>query len=223
MTVGLPVVASGRGALPEVVGDAGILVDPEDVRALSKALEQVLSDVERRRGMSERGLVRAERSHGPECADALRRVSCGASAPEPDLKVPLRIGIDARELLGEVTGVGRYLGELLIRWTRRPDAETRRFILYSPGRCSFRCHPDVEPRVIPGGTGTWWEQTDASAGRSDGPARFFAPAYTAPLALGIPFAVTIHDVSFIAHPEWFRPRERWRRRFWRAGWPVGVR
>ena len=35
---------------------------------------------------------------------------------------PLTIGIDARELLGEPTGVGRYLGELLRRWVRRPDS-----------------------------------------------------------------------------------------------------
>ena len=61
MTVGLPVVASNRGALPEVVGEAGILVDPEDVRSLSAALEQVLSKPERRREMAERGLVQAER------------------------------------------------------------------------------------------------------------------------------------------------------------------
>ena len=61
MTVGLPVVASNRGALPEVVGEAGMLVDPEDVRSLSSALEQVLSDPARRRDMAERGLVQAER------------------------------------------------------------------------------------------------------------------------------------------------------------------
>ena len=41
---------------------------------------------------------------------------------------------------------------------------------------------------------------------------FFAGAYTAPLALGVPLAVTIHDVSFAAHPDWFRPREGARRR-----------
>jgi glycosyltransferase involved in cell wall biosynthesis len=41
---------------------------------------------------------------------------------------------------------------------------------------------------------------------------FFAGAYTAPLALGLPLAVTIHDVSFAAHPEWFTPREGARRR-----------
>lgn len=131
------------------------------------------------------------------------------------MKSPLRIGIDARELLGEVTGVGRYLGELLIRWTRRPDAETRRFILYSPGPLQLSLPSDtIEPRVIPGGTGTWWEQTALRrAVRTDRPDIFFAPAYTAPVGLGIPLAVTIHDVSFLAHPEWFRPRERWRRRF----------
>jgi glycosyltransferase involved in cell wall biosynthesis len=61
MTVGLPVVASNRGALPEVVQEAGILIDPEDVRSLSAALERVLSDSDRRRDMAERGLVQAQR------------------------------------------------------------------------------------------------------------------------------------------------------------------
>ena len=131
------------------------------------------------------------------------------------MKGPLRIGVDARELLGEVTGVGRYLGELLIRWTRRPDAAKRRFILYSPAPLQLSLPAEtVEPRVIPGGTGTWWEQTTLRRTvRTDRPDVFFAPAYSAPVGLGIPFAVTIHDVSFLAHPEWFRPRERWRRRF----------
>jgi glycosyltransferase involved in cell wall biosynthesis len=127
---------------------------------------------------------------------------------------PLRIGIDARELLGEVTGVGRYLGELITRWTRRSDAASRHFILYAPQPLELPLpKQSAETRVVPGGTGTWWEQSALrSAVRADTPDVFFAPAYTAPLALGIPFAVTIHDVSFLAHPEWFRPRERWRRR-----------
>ena len=127
---------------------------------------------------------------------------------------PLRIGIDARELLGEVTGVGRYLGELITRWASRDDAASRRFILYTPNALDIALPKDAaETRVVPGGTGTWWEQTQLRrAVRADKPDIFFAPAYTAPLALGIPFAVTIHDVSFLAHPEWFRPRERWRRR-----------
>ena len=44
MTVGVPVVASNRGALPEVVGDAGPLVDPEDDEGMAAAMERVLTD-----------------------------------------------------------------------------------------------------------------------------------------------------------------------------------
>ncbi len=126
---------------------------------------------------------------------------------------PLRIGVDARELLGDTTGVGRYLGELIRRWVARDDASKRRFLLYSPAALALPCPGGTtEPRILRGGAGTWWEQTTLrrTVGQ-DRPDVFFAPAYTAPLAIGVPVAVTIHDVSFIAHPEWFRPRERWRR------------
>ncbi len=131
---------------------------------------------------------------------------------------PIRIGVDARELLGETTGVGRYLGELLRRWTARSDAETRHFILYSPSPLRLADPIPAAARgltsnVVPGGRGTWWEQTALRrAARRDRLDGFFAPAYTAPVGLGVPFGVTIHDISFIAQPRWFRPRERWRRR-----------
>ena len=125
----------------------------------------------------------------------------------------IRIGIDGRELLGQTTGVGRYLAELLRRWTARPDAAARRFILYSPEPLHGTFIQGADAHVARGGRGTWWEQTTlGSAIRRDKPDVFFAPAYTAPLGLRMPFAVTIHDISFIAHPEWFRPREQWRRR-----------
>ena len=124
---------------------------------------------------------------------------------------PLRIGIDARELLGETTGTGRYLGELLQRWTGRSDADARRFVLYTPEplKVSFAA---TETRVLGGGRGTLWEQTALRrAVLQDKPDVFFAPAYTAPLALAIPLAVAIHDVSFSRHPEWFSWREGTRR------------
>lgn len=130
---------------------------------------------------------------------------------------PLTIGIDARELLGEPTGVGRYLGELLRRWIVRPDASARQFVLYTPEPLPFvaGAPPGSQLREVVAGSGrgTWWEQTHLRrAVRSNPPDVFFAGAYTAPLALGVPLAVTIHDVSFAAHPEWFRPREGARRR-----------
>jgi glycosyltransferase involved in cell wall biosynthesis len=130
---------------------------------------------------------------------------------------PLTIGIDARELLGEPTGVGRYLGELLRRWIVRPDAAGRQFVLYTPEALPFvaSAPPGANLREVVAGSGrgTWWEQTHLRrAVRANPPDVFFAGAYTAPLALGVPLAVTIHDVSFAAHPEWFRPREGARRR-----------
>ena len=128
---------------------------------------------------------------------------------------PLRIGIDARELLGNATGVGRYLGELLNRWTARTDAARRTFVLYAPERL-MRHDPEgtVELRIIGEGRGTWWEQTHLRRAVSRDPLDvFFAPAYTAPLGTPVPLAVTIHDISFIAHPEWFRASEGLRRRW----------
>jgi glycosyltransferase involved in cell wall biosynthesis len=44
MTLGVPVVASRRGSLPEVLGDAGQLVDAEDVQGFADAIDRVLSD-----------------------------------------------------------------------------------------------------------------------------------------------------------------------------------
>ena len=129
------------------------------------------------------------------------------------MTAPLRIGVDARELLGDRTGVGRYLGELLTRWLAREDAGSRRFVLYSPEALTMPL-AGADRRVIGGGRGTWWEQTHLRrAVAQDRLDIFFAPAYTAPLGTGLPLAVTIHDISFVAHPEWFRASEGLRRRF----------
>lgn len=59
MTLGVPVIASNRGALPEVVGDAGLLFDPLDPAALTAALKRVVDDAGLRQAMSERGRLRA--------------------------------------------------------------------------------------------------------------------------------------------------------------------
>ena len=59
MALGVPVVVSNRGALPEVVGDAGVLVPPDDARGLAAAIESVLCDPLKASAMSARGLVQA--------------------------------------------------------------------------------------------------------------------------------------------------------------------
>ena len=53
---------------------------------------------------------------------------------------------------------------------------------------------------------------DTAARTAQSARRGLCSAYAAPLALGVPLAVAIHDVSFAAAPHWFRPREGARRR-----------
>lgn len=57
---GTPVITSNRSSLPEVVGDAGLLVDPLDVSALTQAMSRALSDVELRDRLVKSGLARSE-------------------------------------------------------------------------------------------------------------------------------------------------------------------
>lgn len=59
MTVGVPVVAASRGALPEVLGGAGVLCDASDPAALSAALESVITSQAQRDQMREAGWRRA--------------------------------------------------------------------------------------------------------------------------------------------------------------------
>jgi glycosyltransferase involved in cell wall biosynthesis len=58
MACGTPVIATTGGALPEVVGDAGILVPPGSADALAAAIKQLLNDKQAQRQMSEAGRKR---------------------------------------------------------------------------------------------------------------------------------------------------------------------
>ena len=58
MACGTPVIATTGGALPEVVGDAGILVPPRSADTLATAIKQLLNDKEAQRQMSEAGKKR---------------------------------------------------------------------------------------------------------------------------------------------------------------------
>ena len=59
MAACVPVVASRVGAIPEVLGDAGSLVPPDDPSALAAAIRAILTDASRRAISIERGYVRA--------------------------------------------------------------------------------------------------------------------------------------------------------------------
>jgi glycosyltransferase involved in cell wall biosynthesis len=126
----------------------------------------------------------------------------------------MRIGIDARELVGHATGAGRYLGGLLHEWAA--DGRRRHeFVLYAADRPSIGLDARrFVTRLVAGHPGTWWEQVHLPrAAAADNLDVFFAPAYTAPLWLRVPLVAAIHDISYVAHPEWFRTREGVRRRW----------
>jgi glycosyltransferase involved in cell wall biosynthesis len=110
----------------------------------------------------------------------------------------MRVAIDARELQGKPTGVGRFLGELLEAWKTLPEAQGHEFIA-------------LAPRAAHGGTA--WEQLNlprlVRKARAD---VLFSPGYSGPIRPPVPMVLAIHDASFAAHPEWFSWREGARRR-----------
>ena len=130
----------------------------------------------------------------------------------------MRVAIDARELCGRPTGVGRYLSGLLDAWAAGDGFRRHEWTLYA------HTPPPISPawqkyvRVVEGSGGTLWEQRALPAAlRANRPDVLFAPGYTAPLTASAPTVLTVHDVSFFAHPEWFAFREGLRRR-WLTAW-----
>jgi glycosyltransferase involved in cell wall biosynthesis len=60
MASGIPVLAGNRSSLPEVVGDAGILVDPENEGEIGEGLCALVENSSLRQDLRERGLARAQ-------------------------------------------------------------------------------------------------------------------------------------------------------------------
>jgi glycosyltransferase involved in cell wall biosynthesis len=88
-------------------------------------------------------------------------------------------------------------------------------VIYSPAAvANLPGTPNFTARLVAGRGNAWWEQVQLSrAANRDRLDVFFGPGYSTPLRLAAPTVVAIHDVSFFAHPEWFRPREGLRRRW----------
>ena len=128
----------------------------------------------------------------------------------------MRVAIDARELRGEPTGVGRYLAGLLDAWETLDAARSHDFVLCAPGpieRASSLVRTVVHQGAAIGKAGTAWEQLTLPAVLREIKADvLFAAGYTAPVFCPVPLVVAIYDVSFAARPEWFAPREGLRRR-----------
>jgi len=118
----------------------------------------------------------------------------------------MTIGIDCHNLEGRRTGVGRYLINLLSEWSRL-KSEHRFFLFFKneiPGDV-----PRIEnfrPSILKTqSTAVFMHHLLPKAAEKERLNLFFSPSYLLPIRISskIKTAVTIHDISYEAHPEWF--------------------
>jgi glycosyltransferase involved in cell wall biosynthesis len=81
MAAGVPVIASDRSSLPEVVGNGGLLVNPYSVEELCHAMNRIIGCPELRSELAVRGIARANAFRWSESAgrslDFFHRVKTG--------------------------------------------------------------------------------------------------------------------------------------------------
>lgn len=124
---------------------------------------------------------------------------------------PLRVGIDGRAFTSPAAGIRRYLEGLVPAMLALEEAPD----LVALGGRSTAIPPGVahidEPPHPPTNAGWTLVGLPRAAARA-GVRLIHAPAYTAPLFAGVPTVVTIHDVSYERHPEWYPYHRDWLRR-----------
>jgi alpha-1,3-rhamnosyl/mannosyltransferase len=84
MACGTPVAVSQIGALVELVGDAGLVFDPSDVRDIASKIDRILQSTELQETMRQRGLKQAERYSWSRAAEQTMSVLLQAASEEND-------------------------------------------------------------------------------------------------------------------------------------------
>ena len=69
MTCGTPVIVSNIKVMPEIVGDAALLIDPHDEESLAIAIDRILRDEEFRQEMVVKGFARAKKFSWDKAAE----------------------------------------------------------------------------------------------------------------------------------------------------------
>ena len=200
LAAGVPLVCSNVSSLPEVCGDAALLVDPSDSKAATEALRRALTDEPLRAVLRCTGPVQAARfspeSYARNLVGAYRRCLDGLAIhvpPSPDIEVAGRLRVACfTPLSPRMTGVADYAEDL---------------IEHLPDDVRVDC-------FVEGGTPTR-ESTlqrcgvyDASAfGRLDAARRYDVAlyqvgnsmhhAYTLPFVTRQPGVATLHDFSLL--------------------------
>lgn len=77
MACGTPVVASCNSSLPEVLGNAGLMIDPYNVEQIYSAMKEILGSRELREELAKRGIERAKNFTWEKCAEeTLKVIAC---------------------------------------------------------------------------------------------------------------------------------------------------
>lgn len=118
MRCGTAVIAGNASSLPEVVGDAGVLFDPENPADLARAVEKLRRDPAGRRELEERALARAASFRAEDLGrETLAAYEEAARAGKEDRK-PLRLALWS-PVPPQESGIADYSAELLrevVRW-----------------------------------------------------------------------------------------------------------
>ncbi|MDQ4089015.1 MAG: glycosyltransferase [Actinomycetota bacterium] len=123
MHCGTPVITTTASSLPEVAGDAGVLVDPDDAIGFAVSIQDLLDDPARRADMAAAGLEQVKRFDlgqlGRATLASYREAAVGAGAPrEPRNRLAVWTPLPPQQ-----TGVADYSVELLDRLRTRSDVE----------------------------------------------------------------------------------------------------
>jgi glycosyltransferase involved in cell wall biosynthesis len=74
MQLGTPVICSDRSSLPEVVGDAAVLVNPEDYKEVGNTIEKVLDESFDTETLCKKGFINVDRFSWTISGDKYRKV-----------------------------------------------------------------------------------------------------------------------------------------------------
>ncbi|HET9471587.1 MAG TPA: glycosyltransferase family 1 protein [Usitatibacter sp.] len=118
----------------------------------------------------------------------------------------MKVGIDARALLSERTGIGVYTAHIAAGLSAQPGVEVT---LFAPRAIGSRAGIPARVRSRTGrhAFGTIWVQTHlARELAADGCDVLLSAVTIAPARIGLPYVSVVHDLTPISHPEWHRRR-----------------
>ena len=74
MQFGAPVITSDRASIPEIIGNAGIMINPDSTEEIAGAMTKILMDKELRANLTEYGITQAAKFSWEKCADEVLKV-----------------------------------------------------------------------------------------------------------------------------------------------------